>query len=342
MAKRKRLTPANPLFIDAATPDPLTPARRAPIADVAGDSSASAALERLSDEIEEARATGRMISALPLDQIDQGYLVRDRLNVDDEEMSALITSIRERGQQSPIEVVRLETGRYGLISGWRRCQAIAQLHGWGVGDGTVLALERRPDTASDAYRAMVEENEIRSGLSYFERARIVEMSVQQGVYDSHKQALQTLFASASRAKRSKIGSFVILVQMLGDRLFFPAAIGERLGLRLSRLLDLYRDDAEALIESCAATRHATPDSEVAFLTAWVERMEQAEKARSAPPRAPKTPSPSSAETLHPRPDLQLRYHPRERRLELSGAGLTDDLRAELVEWLAQIGKPDPT
>src|SRR5690554_6796703 len=108
MAKRKRLTPANPLFIDAATPDPLTPARRAPIADVAGDSSASAALERLSDEIEEARATGRMISALPLDQIDQGYLVRDRLNVDDEEMSALITSIRERGQQSPIEVVRLE------------------------------------------------------------------------------------------------------------------------------------------------------------------------------------------------------------------------------------------
>ena len=196
MAKRKRLGGANPMFIDAPLPETPAPAMRAPIADIAADSSASAALEQVTRELSDARATGRMVSALPLEQIDQSYLVRDRFVIDDEDMTALVTSIRDRGQQTPIEVVRLDGGRFGLISGWRRCQAVARLQEWGVGDGTVLALERRPDTASDAYRAMVEENEIRSELSYFERARIVEMSVQQGVYDSHKQALQTLFSSA--------------------------------------------------------------------------------------------------------------------------------------------------
>lgn len=339
MAKRKRLTPANPAFTEAAEAPPA--AARAPIADVARDSSASAALSQLSQEMAEARSTGRMIAALPLDTIRLDYLVRDRLVVDDDEMSALITSIRERGQQTPVEVVRLEDGQYGLISGWRRCQAIAHLHDHGVGDGTVLALERHPDTTQDAYRAMVEENEIRSGLSYFERARIVDVSVQNGVFDSHKTALQSLFASASRAKRSKIGSFVILVQLLGDRLFFPAAIGERLGLRLARIVDLDGDEAEALAEACAGTRHDTPEAETAFLAAWAERAERAEKARNAPAHAAK-PSRPAPQVQRPRPDLQLRFHAGERRLELSGAGVTDELRAALADWLAKNSKPDPT
>ena len=89
--------------------------------------------------------------------------------------AALMASLESRGQQTPIEVVELADGRFGLISGWRRLTALRQLQadeGRGQGLDTVLALLRRPDTASDAYVSMVEENEIRTDLSHFERGRI--------------------------------------------------------------------------------------------------------------------------------------------------------------------------
>lgn len=343
MAKRKRLSAANPIFLDGPeppSPDRAASASRAPIADVAGDSSASAALEEVAAELTLARETGRMIVQLPLDQIELGYLVRDRLLADDDEMEALVTSIRDRGQQTPIEVTRLDNGRYGLISGWRRCQALTRLQERGEGNGLVLALERRPENASDAYRAMIEENEIRVGLSYFERARIVDVAVEQGVFESHKKALQTLFAAASRAKRSKIGSFIIVVQVLGLHLVFPQALGERLGLRLARLIDLYPDKAQDLRTACAVNRVETPEEEQAFLTAWVATAEAEEKGadalaagRAKPARPAQDPRPAPVES-QPRAGLVARFHAGENRLELSGTGLTEDLRAALMDWLA--------
>ncbi|MDJ0820349.1 MAG: ParB N-terminal domain-containing protein [Paracoccaceae bacterium] len=338
MAKRKRLTPANPMFLDAAA-DGTAPAphARAPIADVAADSSASAALAEVADELNRAREDGRMLLRLPLDRVETGYLVRDRLVVEDEEMQALIASLRERGQQTPIEVTPLEDGRYGLISGWRRCQALATLQEWGAGDGTVLALERRPDTAADAYRAMVEENEIRANLSYFERARIVDVAVQQGVYESHKKALQSLFSAASRAKRSKIGSFVIVVQMLGDRLGYPQAIGERLGLRLARLIDLYEDQAQTLCVDLTVAQFNSAEDEQAFLGRWVAEAEAFERGQDRPSSSAKRnskPAATPAVESRPLPDLQARFHPGEQRLELSGPGLTEALHDSLLEWLA--------
>ena len=74
---------------------------------------------------------------------------------------------------------------------------------------------------------MIEENEIRLGLSYFERARIVVKLVEQGVFGTGRAALQTLFRSASRAKRSKIGSFLPVVRRLEDVLRFLEALWAR-------------------------------------------------------------------------------------------------------------------
>lgn len=335
MAKRKRLSAANPMFLDSEAPPAPAPASRAPIADVAHDTSAAAALEEVTGELTRARETGRMIVELPLDRIEQTWITRDRLAADDEEMEALIASIRDRGQQTPVEVTRLEDGKYGLISGWRRCQAIARLAEWGLGDGTVLALERRPETASDAYRAMIEENEIRVGLSYFERARIVDVAVAQGVFDSHKKALQTLFAAASRPKRSKIGSFVIVVQRIGDRLAFPAALGERLGLRMARIIDLYPDKADALAETLALTRSETAEEEQAMLTAWVVAAEAEEAAQDKAPEAPAKPARAAPAEFRPRAGLVARFHADGNRLEISGESLTEDLRAALLDWLAE-------
>ncbi|WP_168798082.1 ParB/RepB/Spo0J family partition protein [Pacificoceanicola onchidii] len=333
---RKRLTPANPLFLDTSDggkTEPNTPQNRPPIANVAAESASTAAIEAMASELAEARESGRMILRIPVDQIDMGHLVRDRTAVNEEDMEALTTSLQKRGQQTPIEVTPLGDGRYGLISGWRRCKAIARLRDWEVGDGMVLALERRPEGAAEAYQAMVEENEIRADLSYFERARIVAVAVNQGVFETKRAALQGLFGTASRPKRSKIGSFITVVEHLDGHLKFPEAIGERLGLRLSRQLESYEDKAQHLRGDLVMERFETSEDELAFLTAWVSGCE-AEEAGEQSLTRPKKPKPPPPLETRPRPDMRLRYHAKDNRLEISGAGLTDALREELAAWLA--------
>lgn len=277
MAKRKRLTPANPSYLD--TPPALetksmfaTP-RNAPIADVARDASSTAALNELSESLARARDEGRMVVELPLEQIVMDHLVRDRLVVEESEMHTLMSSLRSRGQQTPVEVMQLSDGRYGLISGWRRCRALALI---GEQDGTaapsVLALLRKPEEASDAYLAMVEENEIRVDLSYFERARIVAKAVEEGVFGSERTALQMLFRSASRAKRSKIGSFLPVVRALDGVLRYPHALSERLGLGLATALSEDADFAAELQTRLGASDLQGPEAETALLTkALVEK-----------------------------------------------------------------------
>jgi ParB-like chromosome segregation protein Spo0J len=334
MAKRKRLTPANPAFM---APDRLERApetksmaplgsMRAPIADVASEASATAALQELSREMQDARAQGRMITPLPLAQVRLDHLVRDRIARDDDDMAALVSSLRDRGQQTPIEVVALAEGGYGLISGWRRCTALMQLHAEGHGDGTVLAIERRPDDASDAYLAMVEENEIRVGLSYFERARIAAKAVEQGVYETEKQALLSLFGAASRAKRSKIRSFLGVVGALDGVLRFPQAIGERLGLQLSAALERDAGLAARLRKKLETDCPATAEAEQDILAGLLKEKTGTNKG-TKPDVAP-----AYAER-DLRPGLSVRVHKSDGRVELSGPALTPDLRARLLLWL---------
>jgi ParB family chromosome partitioning protein len=291
MAKRKRLTPPDPAQMHpapetkAAFPSyplgmaPSAAKRPAPIADVAGAAAATAALQEVTAELTAAQAEGRLIRALPLSAIRADHLVRDRLSADADEMETLIASIRARGQQTPIEVVALEEGAYGLISGWRRLAALTHLHKEGAVD-TVLALIRSPQQASEAYVAMVEENEIRVGLSYFERARIVARAVEEGVYPTTKAALQDLFASASRTKRSKIKSFLTVVEELGPVLSFPTAIGERMGLDLSSKLEEPGFAAD-MRDQLAQASPASAEDEAALLTralrANVSRAKQIER-----------------------------------------------------------------
>jgi ParB family chromosome partitioning protein len=122
--------------------------------------------------------------------------------------------------------VALQDGRYGLISGWRRLGALRE----SLSETkerpfeSVRALIRNPADAAESCVAMVEENEVRVGLSYYERARIVARSVDRGVFRSDRVALAQLFTAVSRSKRSKIGQFVTLVRQLDQGLKHPADI----------------------------------------------------------------------------------------------------------------------
>lgn len=107
-----------------------------------------------------------------------------------------------------------------------------------------------------AFAAMIEENEIRSSLSHFERGRIAVIAAQQGAFANVEASVEALFQQASKAKRSKIRSFALIFEELGDMLAFPEALREKDGLRLATGL---RDGAErALREALAAETPETP------------------------------------------------------------------------------------
>jgi len=340
MAKRKRLSPLGVAYDDAPDlPDAepraaLSPAlplsRQAPIADMAGAAAATAALEEMADTLRQAKETGRMVLALPLAQVEAGHLVRDRLVSDPEDMAALVESLRQRGQQTPIEVVALGPDRFGLISGWRRLRALSVLLAE-TGDtarfGSVLALLRKPEQASDAYVAMVEENEIRVGLSFYERARITAKAVEVGVYADEKAALRGLFQSASRAKRSKIGSFVTVVRALDGALRFPEAIGERLGLQLAQALEAGGDLAARLRAALEAAEPADAAAEQALIARLI--------APAKEPAAKPVPRPSAQITGSYDRDLAPGLHLRaaEGRVLLEGDKVDETLLSRLVDWL---------
>lgn len=349
MAKRKRLIPGAPpggydpgLGETGGGPVPprpgvmagplgLAPRAEAPIAQVAGEAARQAALEEVTGAMTRARAEGRLVLSLRLEEVDPGHLVRDRIVVDAEELDHLMASIRDHGQRMPLEVADLGEGRegprYGLISGWRRLEALRRLHE-ATGEarfGTVLALLRRPADASQAYVAMIEENELRQGLSYYERARIAARAVDLGVFDSEKQALQRLFSAASRARRSKIGSFLTLYRRLDGVLRFPAAIPERLGLALVKALEERPEAAEALLADLAANPAPEAGAEQARLARFVSGKEgQGARAPKAPP---------SPREMRPGVFLAMSGTSAEPALTLSGPAVDAGFRARLEAWL---------
>jgi hypothetical protein len=362
MAKRKRLTPADPEGFGAwagqggrAPETKSMPLRGpAPIAQVAGEAATRAALDELTGALQSARDDGRLIELLPLDAIDAAYLVRDRIAQDEEEMGALLASLRARGQQSPIEVIRLPDPvgecTHGLISGWRRLAALRRLFAETRDErfATVKALVIAPESAQAAYVAMVEENEIRVNLSHYERARIALKAVQEGVYPNTRAALQGLYGATTRSKRSKIGSFIPLVEALDTVLFHPAAISEKLGLALAKALAADPGFAKVVTARLQGQPRKRAAEEARLLKAALAGQgagpRQGTGAKphshdgprlSLPDGDPMNRDGTAAPVI---PGLTLRYVRRERRIELTGAAVSERLHAALKAWLKTQGQ----
>ncbi|MEL7182035.1 MAG: ParB/RepB/Spo0J family partition protein [Pseudomonadota bacterium] len=332
MAKRKRLIPTplagGPPVLEtkegslpgmsrpgAATS--LTP----PVAQVAGEAASTGALQEMADYLATARAEGRMLEALPLSQIVTDHLRRDRIvpggdMLADEDMAALVDSLRARGQQAPIDVVKLTNTpqtRYGLISGMRRVTALRHLMAE-TGEARFATVKARVlprDGASAAYLAMVEENEIRADISFYERARIVVQAVEAQAFPDKTAALQGLFGNVSRAKRSKIGSFMAVVGALDGVLRFPQAISERRGLALAKALEGDKRLAARILRALEKTAPQHPAAEQAVLD------------RALRPSKPKPEAAPQPVTLATEGD----------RLVLSGPGVDAGLKRDLAAWL---------
>ncbi|MFD1912728.1 ParB/RepB/Spo0J family partition protein [Halodurantibacterium flavum] len=294
MAKRRRLdapTPADLADLETGFEARPVSGFVAPIAQVAAETARAAdplpaddrAAAAGADALRRAEAEGRLILDLPLDAVVAEHLVRDRMVVSGAEMEELKTSLRLHGQRLPIEVVDLGQGRFGLVSGWRRLTALRALAETG-GTGTVKALVRAGWATGASYVAMVEENEQREQLSPYERGRIAVVAADQGAFPSTEAAVDTIFGSASKAKRSKIRSFALVHEELGDMLSFPADLSERAGLRIAQALRL--GFAAKLREALASGMGVDAATEMAVMEPVLAEAEQVtrEPSRGGRPR----------------------------------------------------------
>ncbi|WP_435168965.1 ParB N-terminal domain-containing protein [Falsirhodobacter sp. 1013] len=254
----------------------------APIAQVAADTArahdprdaevraASARDRNDAERLREAEGRGLVLLEIPLERVEAEAIVRDRMALDPESMKELQLSIAAQGLRLPVEVFRLpgaagQGERYGLLSGYRRLRAVQNLRGL-TGDAkydTIRAILREPEAMGGTFAAMVEENEVRAGLSHFERGRIAVIAAQQGAFPNVEAAVDALFPVASKGKRSKIRSFALIFEELGDMLLFPDALREKDGLRLAGAL---REGHEGrLREALADGSPETPAEELAVL-----------------------------------------------------------------------------
>ena len=173
---------------------------------------------------------------------------------------------------------------------------------------------------------MIEENEIRVGLSYFERARIVVKAVEGHVFESHKSALQSLFSTASRAKRSKVKSFIPVVQALGDHLRFPADLGERFGLQLSKAL--LSDPYAARRMSSALAAKSADSAEDEYVT-----LDLALKQGSETEDRPLKPKTKAAFSRPVSPITGVRVSTSGQSITLKGNRVDPQLYNDLLMWL---------
>ncbi|MDF3416485.1 ParB N-terminal domain-containing protein [Sulfitobacter sp. M57] len=259
----RRETPAHPIS--------------APIAQVAADTAGALQAgtpEMRRDEAEaaayrDAEGQGRLIKEIPLAEIEAMSMQRDRTVMDAESLDELQHSIAAHGLRLPVEVYVLTNAaggkRYGLLSGYRRLIAQQNLLARTGEDrfSRIKAVVRDPDQIGGAFVAMVEENEIRQDLSHYERGRIAVIATQQGAFPTTEAAVAEMFAAASKAKRSKIRSFAMIFEALGDVLQFPESLREKDGLRLAQGV---RTGAETrLREVLGAAQVTDPKSELTLI-----------------------------------------------------------------------------
>ena len=222
-------------------PNPAT----APIAQVAAETaplgsaeSPGARLNRMDAErLKEAEEKGLLIQEIPLDQIDEKTMIRDRAVIGRAELDELKLSISVNGLRLPVELSKKEDGTYALLSGYRRLLVHRELADqYDTAPKTIKAVVVPAKDLASSFISMVEENEVREDLSHFERGRIAVLAAREEAFKSTDDAIKSMFFSASKAKRSKIKSFAEIFEAFGDLLSFAEDMTERRGLRIVNAL----------------------------------------------------------------------------------------------------------
>jgi len=282
------------------------------------------------------------IQLIPIDAIDAAALTRDRVALDEAALDELIHSIRDHGLRLPIEVYPLPNAgpdaavRFGLISGWRRLTAFRRERAFLGLDHyqAIPAIVREPDDLAAALVAMVEENEIRVGLSPWERGRIAVRARDDGAFESIDSAVDSLFAATSRQKRAKLRAVAHLVTELEGPLAAPEALTERSLLRLASAL---QKGYGALIAAALQRVRRTPEIQWETLAPILAEAEAPEpdyaphERRAGRPRRVSRPRPGLTITREKSPDGYV--------LRFAGRDARSALLDEVIEEIERMFSP---
>lgn len=348
MARRRQLETPSPQALkemEAGIDRDLahSPGLRPPIADVVADAARHAdplpqadreAMARDKADaarLREAEGKGLVAVELPLEDITADALNRDRIVLDEDEMQELVASIAANGLRLPVEVFEPlnpeDAGRYALVSGFRRLTAVRRLNAISGGEKfqTIAAFVREPGSIAKAMVSMIEENEIRSSLSQYERGRAAASAVHDGVFPSVDEAVAVLFQNASKAKRSKIRSFALIHEELGDMLAFATGLNERQCLRLAGALRAGSgEDIRTALEQAGA-RSAAEEWEA--MLPFVERAEDTpqDPGRGGRPKTVQKVETSRKTKLANGISIEREYGPSGYAIRFHGGGVTADL-----------------
>ncbi|MEM7730810.1 MAG: ParB N-terminal domain-containing protein [Pseudomonadota bacterium] len=302
MARRKRIEAPSDEALAKLDAEGFAakPSALAPIAQVAGEAAALAsplppaeqaarAKERTDAEaLRRARAQGWEVRDIPIPEIRADAMTRDRMSLEPDAMEELRASIRANGLRMPIEVSLRNPNDdgegYDLISGLRRLTAMRDVAGEG---GTVRAFVRPQKSDAANLEAMVEENEVRVNLTSYERGRAASMAVQDGVFPDVETAVNALFSTASKAKRSKVRSFARVHEELGDLLTFPQMLSERQCLKIAA--GLKAGLGGALRQALGTGQGTEPETEWALLEQVLAKAPSPSERRASTPK-PLTPT----------------------------------------------------
>ncbi len=175
------------------------------------------------------------IQHVPTAEIDDTALPRDRSVIDPAALDELAASILTRGLRLPVELYATETG-YALVSGYRRLMAVRRLEArHGDRFATIPALVRPAESLIDGFARVVEENDIRQGLTPWDRGRtlIVARDSGAGTLDA---AMAKLYPHADRRKRSRLRILAEVVDAMDGWLETPELWSENRLLRLGAVL----------------------------------------------------------------------------------------------------------
>ena len=225
------------------------------------------------------------VRLIPLAEIDESSLSRDRTRLDDSALLELTQSIARHGLRMPIEVYELDAPepahRYGLISGFRRLAAVRSLAET-FHDKTrfaaIPAFLRTPASDDDVYVQMVEENAIRADISPWERALVAVRAARAEAFPGIDAAVEALYSTLGSQKRSRVRAIAHLAAELDGYLVFPEWLSERHLLRLAPLIP--RGYGDLLRTVLRETDPAGPDDEWSALLPIVLEAERPEPTAS--------------------------------------------------------------
>ncbi len=235
------------------------------------------------------KKAGLITDLIPVGEVRTDKLTRDRTAGRDDEIDELKSSIRSIGLSNPIRVEKLDDG-YELIQGYRRLTAFRELFEE-TGDEAYARIPAGINAAGEhlekLYRRMVDENLVRRGVSFGEMAQLaIAYRCEDPNVESYDHAVEILFASSGRQRRSYIKQFVRLIVQMGDHLQHLEAIPRALGQSLLKRIDEQPDQIRHLAQRLEREPERGIEDEARILKAFMA--EKPARPKSSVPKTAKT------------------------------------------------------